>query len=72
VKHLLEAWGKADKWTSHKASEVTEYIRVDTPELWERPPTDEVNVANGILGVRTGELRPHDPSYLSCTDPGIV
>jgi len=67
VKQLLEAWGKADKWSSHKASEVAEYIRADAPELWERPPADEVNVANGILDLRCSEarLRPHDPGYLS-------
>src|SRR5215211_627002 len=67
VKELLEAWGDADKWSSHKASEVAEYIRADAPELWERPPADEVNVANGILDLRCSEarLRPHDPGYLS-------
>jgi hypothetical protein len=25
VKELCEAWGKADKWSSHKANEVAEY-----------------------------------------------
>jgi hypothetical protein len=57
VKELLEAWGKADKWSSHKASEVAEYIRADAPELWERPPADEVNVANGILDLETHAAR---------------
>jgi hypothetical protein len=65
VKELLVAAGKADKWSSHKASEVAEYIRADAPELWERPPLDEVNLANGILNLDTGELREHDPAYLS-------
>jgi P4 family phage/plasmid primase-like protien len=44
---------------------VAEYIRADAPELWERPPVDEVNVSNGILDLHSGKLRPHDPSYLS-------
>jgi putative DNA primase/helicase len=65
VKELLEAWGKADKWSSHKASEVAEYIRADAPELWERPPLDEVNVLNGILSLETRDLRDHDPGFLS-------
>src|SRR5215212_5215125 len=65
VKQLLEAWSKADKWSSHKASEVAEYIRADAPELWERPPLDEVNLENGILNLQTGERRDHDPRYLS-------
>jgi P4 family phage/plasmid primase-like protien len=65
VKELLQAWGKSDKWTSHRASEVVEYIRADAPDLWERPPLDEVNVLNGILNVRTRSLRDHAPAFLS-------
>ncbi len=65
VKELLEAWGMADKWSSHKANEVAEYIRADAPELWERPPLDEINVLNGILNVETRELREHAPAFLS-------
>jgi putative DNA primase/helicase len=65
VKELLVAWGRADKWTSHQASEAVEYIRADAPELWERPPLHEVNVANGILNVETKVLRDHDPGFLS-------
>src|ERR671910_844588 len=65
VKELLQAWRKSDKWTSHRASEVVEYIRADAPNLWERPPQDEVNVLNGILNVRTRRLREHDPAFLS-------
>jgi len=65
VKELLEASDRADEWSSHRASEVVEYIRADAPELWERPPLDEVNVANGILNVEARDLRPHDPAFLS-------
>ena len=38
VKGLLEEWSLSAKWTSHRTKEVAEYIRVDAPELWERPP----------------------------------
>lgn len=65
VKELMQAWQKSDKWTSHKANEVVEYIRADAPQLWERPPLDEINVLNGILNVKTRELREHDPAFLS-------
>jgi len=65
VKQLLEGWGKADKWSSHKANEVAEYIRADAPELWDRPPAGEVNLTNGILNLDARELRNHDPGYLS-------
>jgi P4 family phage/plasmid primase-like protien len=65
VKELLEEWEESAKWSSHRANEVIEYIRADCPELWERPPMDEVNVLNGILNVVTRERRDHVPEFLS-------
>ena len=65
VKEVLEEEGASDKWSSHRANEVVEYIRADAPELWERPPLNEVNVANGILNLRTRRLREHDPAFFS-------
>lgn len=65
VKEVLEAQGKAGKWTSHRASEVVEYIRADARELWAKPPTDRVNVENGILVLQSRELLPHTPEHLS-------
>lgn len=65
VKHLLNDWGMADKWTSHRANEVAAYILADVPELWESPPQDRINVANGILDLETWELEDHDPDFLS-------
>ena len=65
VKRLLEASGNAAKWTVHRASEVLEYIRIDAPELWSRPPLDIVNVRNGLLCTSDRELHPHTPQHLS-------
>lgn len=65
VKEILEDRSAADKWSSHRANEVVEYIRADAPELWERPPLNEVNVLNGILNVETKRLRDHDPAFMS-------
>jgi P4 family phage/plasmid primase-like protien len=65
VKEILEDQGASDKWSSHRANEVVEYLRADAPELWERPPLDEVNVLNGILNVETKRLREHDPAFMS-------
>jgi P4 family phage/plasmid primase-like protien len=65
VKEILEGQSASDKWSSHRANEVVEYIRADAPELWERPPLDEVNVLNGILNVVTKRLRDHDPAFMS-------
>jgi P4 family phage/plasmid primase-like protien len=62
---LLETWGVTTLWSSHRANEVVEYIRVKAPELWARPPVDEINVQNGILNVFTRELRDHSPDFLS-------
>jgi P4 family phage/plasmid primase-like protien len=65
VKEVLEEQDAADKWSSHRANEVVEYIRADAPELWERPPLHEVNVLNGILDLETRRLWEHDPAFLS-------
>ncbi len=65
VKEILEDLEASEKWSSHRANEVVEYIRADAPELWERPPLNEVNVLNGILDVETKRLRDHDPDFMS-------
>ena len=65
VKHLLECNGDSAKWSSHRAREVTEYLRVDAPRLWERPTPDTLNLENGLLDLQTGTLRPHEPAHRS-------
>jgi len=52
-------------WSSHLANEVIEYIRVDAPHLWFRPPLETLNVLNGLLDIKTRQLREHSPSFLS-------
>jgi putative DNA primase/helicase len=41
--------------------------RLEARELWEQPeqPLDRIAVANGILDLRTGELSPPTPAFLS-------
>ncbi|MDA1305470.1 MAG: phage/plasmid primase, P4 family [Nitrospirae bacterium] len=65
VKQILIATGDAKKWSTHRASEVVEFLRVDAPELWECPPLDTINVLNGLLDWKTGELREHDANHLT-------
>ena len=65
VKRLLEQNGDTAQWSSHRAREVVEYLSVDTPDLWDRPPASVINLTNGLLDVRTGTLSPHSPSHLS-------
>ncbi len=65
VKDKLAGWGDSKKWSSHRSGEVVEYIRVDANDLWDRPPTNQINVQNGILDLDTDELLPHAPTFLS-------
>jgi len=65
TKGLLKAWARPDQWSSAKASEVGEYIGADCPELWQSPPLDRLNLLNGVLDVKTNELLPHSPDFLS-------
>jgi putative DNA primase/helicase len=65
VKTLLESWNLTAKWSSTRSEEVVEYIRVDAPKLWERPPMNLVNVQNGLLDVEARRLVRHSPGHLS-------
>jgi P4 family phage/plasmid primase-like protien len=65
VKHILCQRGDQDKWSRKWGPEVAEFIRLDAPLLWEMPPLDTLNLANGLLDVKTRKLRSHDPDYLS-------
>jgi putative DNA primase/helicase len=65
VKAVLLAHGDVKKWSSHRAREVVEFIRVDAPRLWERPLLTVMNLTNGLLDVTTGALSPHSPGHLS-------
>ena len=65
TKAVLARHGQADKWTTYRTKEVAAYIAADAPELWERPPLDRLNLANGILNVNERRLHPHTPEFLS-------
>ncbi len=54
-----------ESWSRTKAEEVVEYIGVDAHPLWESPPLDRINVRDGLLDWRAGELLPHDPAFRS-------
>lgn len=65
VKTLLVQWGFASKWRSIVAKETAEFIGVDAPELQTRPSSTILNLQNGLLDLRTGELLPHHPDFRS-------
>jgi len=64
-KQILEETGATQSWSTSRANQVVEYIRVDAPGLWDRPPLDVLNVENGLLDVTTRELHAHTPDFLS-------
>lgn len=72
VKAILLANGDTKKWSSHRAREVTEFIRVDAPLLWDRPPVNTLNLRNGLLDLSTQTLRLHAPDYLSPVQLPVV
>jgi putative DNA primase/helicase len=70
VKQLCLEMELTEKWGSHLANEVVEFIRVDAAELDERPNPRFVNVSNGRLHVldgadkpRVSKLEPHGPIH---------
>ena len=65
VKWILADSNRSDQWSGHLAGEVVEYVRVDCPGLWDRPPDDVINVNNGLLNVNCHALLPHRPDFLS-------
>ena len=58
VKRLCVEMEQTKKWNSRLASEVVEFIRVDSPELPDRPRADLVNTQNGMVRVEDGALLP--------------
>jgi putative DNA primase/helicase len=65
VKRLLLRFGKSERWSSALGRELIEFIQLDAPELEPEPPTDLINLENGILNLWTQELQPHSPRFLS-------
>ncbi len=65
VKVLLEQRRMDAKWSSHRADEVTEYIRIDAPKLWDSPPLTVINLRNGLYDLSQKKLGPHSPAHLS-------
>ena len=67
---LCTEWGV--KWYPSIGNAAVEAVLLNSPNMWERPPADELNLQNGILNVVTKELRPHSPDFLSCVRVPVV
>jgi putative DNA primase/helicase len=55
----------ADSWRRGREAETLAFLRASSPEIWERPPLDRINVRNGVLDLATGVLEPHTPEFRS-------
>jgi P4 family phage/plasmid primase-like protien len=44
---------------------IVHFIKVEEPEIKDLGPLDYLNLKNGMLNWRTGEITPHDPKYFS-------
>jgi len=65
VKRLCIEFAATEEWSPSMANDVVEFIRVDSPVLWERPPLDVLNVGNGLLRLSDRTLLAHSPDHLS-------
>lgn len=65
VKHLLLEQDCSEMWSRALSNEIIEFITLDVSELPERSPTEVINLENGLLKVRTRELLPHSPDFVS-------
>jgi len=61
-----------DDWRPGRAEAVIGYQRDAAPRLWSEPPRDRINVRNGILSTKTGELQSHSPEFLSPVQIGAA
>ena len=54
-----------DHWREGRHREVVSYIRRTAMKLPDKPDSNRLNLANGILDLNTLELIPHHPDFLS-------
>ena len=64
VREILEGWSKIKTWQSRLATELCEFLAAGSPPVDMTPSSDLINVRNGLLNVRTRELKPHTPRHL--------
>ena len=61
---ILEDEKRTKHWSTHRARELTAYLTVQAPKLWEAPPSEIINLSNGLYNLQTGTLLGHDPHHL--------
>jgi P4 family phage/plasmid primase-like protien len=71
-RRICEQAGIIKRWRPAIGDQVVREFRLIVPRIWDRPPLDVINVKNGLLDVRTLELKPHRPDFLSPTQLPVV
>jgi putative DNA primase/helicase len=59
------------EWTPGRADAVYRFCLDASQQLWECPPLRTLNLKNGLLDLNTGELRPHEPTFLSAVQLAV-
>ncbi len=62
---ILDEEGSTSEFSKYRCDEVLHRITTGAPTLWESPPGDRICLKNGIYNLRTGELEPLSPEWLS-------
>ena len=65
VREILEDGAATREWRDSIPSQLTNYIGVFAPQLWDRPPPETINVRNGLVDVAEGALKPHATTHLT-------
>ncbi len=67
VKEIYIERKEGSHWKPSLPSAVVQFIEADAPSLWETPPSDRLNVCNGLLRLDgdTPLLEGHSPDFLS-------
>ncbi len=63
--NILDEEGSTSEFSKYRCDEVLHRITTGAPTLWESPPGDRICLKNGIYNLRTGELEPLSPEWLS-------
>jgi len=53
-----------EEYNHHRAEEVIHYIKAQSLVKFKEPPPELINLENGILDLKTGELKPHSSDYM--------
>ena len=67
----LESSGSSDRFNTSLSRNVQEFLRAKARRLPETPADHVINVENGLVDLRTGDLLRHSPDHLSTIQLGI-